>query len=78
MSRFDVLILLAGLAAMIYCMDYLWKNMDWLVDKLEPLQKGRYSHPLSALLMLPQSLVYSGSFMQLYGVDHVIKLMLLI
>ena len=25
---------------LIYCMDYLAQNLEWLKDKLDPLQKG--------------------------------------
>ena len=25
---------------LVYCIDYLEKNMDWLKEKLKPLQKG--------------------------------------
>lgn len=35
---------------MLYCMDYLTANIDWLKEKLEPLEKGRSAAPF----------VYSG------------------
>ena len=30
---------------LVYCMDYLEKNIDWLQSKLEPLLKGWYLLP---------------------------------
>ena len=30
---------------LVYCMDYLEKNIDWLESKLEPLIKGLYIWP---------------------------------
>ena len=30
-------------AGLVYCMDYLEKNIDWLQDKLRPLVKGSVS-----------------------------------
>lgn len=36
MEEFD----LGPNGAMIYCMDFLEQNFDWLVEKLEPLQGG--------------------------------------
>lgn len=30
---------------LVYCMDYLEKNIDWLQSKLEPLVQGRYTMP---------------------------------
>ncbi|PKU73195.1 hypothetical protein MA16_Dca019776 [Dendrobium catenatum] len=29
---------------LVYCMDYLEKNIDWLLSKLKPLLKGQYYH----------------------------------
>ena len=29
------------IAGLIYCMEYLMSNMDWLKEKLDPLQKGK-------------------------------------
>ena len=33
---------------LVYCMDYLEKNIDWLESKLKPLLKGQYSRPTLA------------------------------
>jgi hypothetical protein len=30
---------------LVYCMDYLEKNIDWLEKKLEPLAKGAAAFP---------------------------------
>ena len=34
------LCILSICSGLVYCMDYLEKNLDWLKDKLEPLEKG--------------------------------------
>lgn len=31
-------------SGLVYCMDYLEKNIDWLQSKLEPLLKGSYAN----------------------------------
>jgi hypothetical protein len=30
----------SAISGLVFCMDYLEKNIDWLKDKLEPLIKG--------------------------------------
>ena len=41
-SRCSLLLVMtrACLTGLIYCMEYLSQNLDWLKEKLEPLQKG--------------------------------------
>lgn len=37
---------------LVYCMDYLEKNIDWLQSKLEPLVKGMSKNVIIQLIML--------------------------
>ena len=34
--------LLKFVSGLVYCMDYLEKNIDWVEEKLKPLIEGRY------------------------------------
>jgi GPN-loop GTPase len=34
--------MLACMSGLVYCMDYLEKNIDWLEEKLKPLIEGKF------------------------------------
>ena len=35
---------------MVYCMDYVCANLDWLFERLQPLVKGKYSKSLLTVI----------------------------
>ncbi|KAL6296126.1 hypothetical protein ACE6H2_004268 [Prunus campanulata] len=47
---------------LVYCMDYLEKNIDWLEAKLKPLIKRTYIHMLALLLQEPVQIGASPMF----------------
>jgi hypothetical protein len=52
-----VVLLLLLLPGMLYCMEYLAANLDWLKEKLQPLEDSECTNPLLLLLPMLLSLI---------------------
>lgn len=55
-------------AGLVYCIDYLDSNLDWLQEKLELIQTGRECHKLSGCHSVSNKMMCNHSYNHLCSI----------